>query len=311
MNSSETFLTAIAAHYKYVSRNEQQLPCQAAYDHVLSLGDADPLGYALPQSRTYCAAFEITLFTVSNAGASAWLMPFLIIRNQVFYCDLMGSITHPNGTSQQQYSPEPITQPSSHSGGAAVARTCDCTQRELSRLANLLRTAEKCHQETLIVMPCNGLLTANLTMVTNGAVAQDRYYALVPLDLWHALHRWYGGKEQMLRRASISKSYSKQAEKLGPQPQWQQCSHYAETYIKTNKCTADDLARGSLPLAKIPYIHRTTHPDQLILPIIYFKGWVILSKPKDRQNSSIPRSFYLNMWTAKPITNDKLSFLKP
>lgn len=131
------------------------------------------------------------------------------------------------------------------------ARTCHCTQQELSRLANLLRTAEKCHQETLIVMACNGLLTASLTMVTNGAVAQDRYYALVPLDLRHALHRWYGGMEQMLWRASISKSYSKQAEKLGPAPTsvTTQCSHYAETYIKTNKCTADDLARGSLPLA--------------------------------------------------------------
>ena len=145
-------------------------------------------------------------------------MPFLIIRNQVFYCDLMGSITHPNGTSQQQYSPEPITQPSAHSRGAA-ARTCDCTQRELSHLTNLLRMAGKCHQETLIVMACNGLLTASLTMVTNGAAAQDRYYALVPLDLRHALHRWYGGMEQMLWRASISKSNSKQAEKLGPQPQ--------------------------------------------------------------------------------------------
>lgn len=110
-------------------------------------------------------------------------------------------------------------------------RTCDCTQRELSRLANLLRTAEKCHQETLIVMACNGLLTASLTMVTNGAVAQDRYYALVPLDLRHALHRWNGGMEQMLRRASISKSYNKQAEKLGPQPQWQHSVPITQRHI--------------------------------------------------------------------------------
>lgn len=91
-------------------------------------------------TNVLCSLWNYPLFTVLNAGASAWLMPFLIIRNQVFYCDLMGSITHPNGTSQQQYSPEPITQPSSHSGEAA-ARTCDCTQRELSRLASLLRTA--------------------------------------------------------------------------------------------------------------------------------------------------------------------------
>lgn len=98
-------------------------------------------GYALLQSWTHFADFEIILFTVLNAGAFAWLMPFLIIQNQVFYCDLMGSITHQNGTSQQQYSPESITQPFSHSREAA-ARTCNCTQLELSRLANFLRKAE-------------------------------------------------------------------------------------------------------------------------------------------------------------------------
>lgn len=48
--------------------SRQQLPCQAAYDHVSRLWHSNTIGYVPPQSQTYFADSEIILFTVLNAG---------------------------------------------------------------------------------------------------------------------------------------------------------------------------------------------------------------------------------------------------
>lgn len=169
-------------------------------------------------SRLWTASITNVLCSLWNyplRSSKCWsfcLMPFLIIRNQVFYCDLMGSITHPNGTSQQQYSPEPITQPSLHSRGAAGPHVWLYAEGAITSCQSA-PNGRKCHQETLIVMACNGLLTASLTMVTNGAVAADRCYTLVPLDLrmlcTGGAVRWsrcYGGPASPSPTASRQKS---------------------------------------------------------------------------------------------------------
>lgn len=138
MDSSETFLTAIVAHYKYLGLKWTAAALPGCLWPRLTTR-------RLKHSRVRAASIMNVLCRVwiilLNAGAFAWLMPFLIIRNQVFYCNLMGSITHQNGTRQQQYSPESITQPFSHSRTAAAC-TCNCTQLELSRLASFLRKTQ-------------------------------------------------------------------------------------------------------------------------------------------------------------------------
>lgn len=108
----------------------------------------------------------------------------------------------------------------------------------------------KCHQETLIVMACNGLLTASLTMVTNGAVASRQVLHTGPSGptACYAQVVWRDGADALESQHFQVLQHARRLARA-PTSVTAQCSHYTESYIKANKCTADDLARGALPLA--------------------------------------------------------------
>lgn len=172
-------------------------------------------------------------------------MPFLIIQNQVFYCDLMGSITHQNGTSQQQYSPESITQPFSHSREAAAC-TCNCTQLELSRLANFLRKAESAMKKPSLWCFAMGSWQWPWPDWWSWDLKPG---TLTPLDLLYGLHRYSGidlipldQHLQVLQQAGRRVKYFNLSDNTV-------FPLHRKTYMKADKNTADDLVRASLPLA--------------------------------------------------------------
>lgn len=183
----------------------------------------------LGKSRMYFSALEIIPFTSLNIVVSAWLMLSLIIHHRVFYCDLMGSITHQNGPSQQSYSPEPTTQPFFHFSNIPA---CTCTNSYTDWITASYQFVQKTKlslkELTLYQLPTE--FWHSDTMTTEDTLTSPWAQPILPVHSAHTPHgAWTEEKWVLWKVSSVPKSCSKQVADPGSHPQWHTWSEARRT----------------------------------------------------------------------------------